>query len=194
MIPVTTESQQKNNLNYVLLCSDKALNCTYKRGDNKSSILFPHQQLSKLLLELHSCYYLERTFYLRTVLELTFSRYENEQSYKMENIYKEASIILDKNPNTIKSNVRICIQDIFNNAPETLLHSIFYIEKSLSSILNEFSFLNCNSTKDLINYLSELTKRDELTIDKKYKLMYNLVFFVDDKCINFCLKRKNRYK
>lgn len=104
---------------------------------------FPYIELKNLLLELHSCYYLERTYIFRIVLELSYSKFIICESYSLKDIYSEASLLLNKNPNTIKSDVRFCIQDILNNAPEDLLHSIFYINKNeLNNQVNPKYFIN----------------------------------------------------
>jgi hypothetical protein len=107
------------------------------------------------------------------------------KKYKIESTNNEYFLNFESLEMEIQKKLRITLTHIVNNK-----NLNFYIEKSLNEILNEFSFLNCNSIKDLIDYLSELTKKDEITIEQKYKLMYNLVFFVGDKYINFSLKRK----
>jgi hypothetical protein len=107
------------------------------------------------------------------------------KKYKIESTNNEYFLNFESLEMEIQKKLRITLTHIVNNK-----NLNFYIEKSLNEILNEFSFLNCNSIKDLIDYLSELTKKDEITIEQKYKLMYNLVFLVGDKYINFSLKRK----
>ena len=107
------------------------------------------------------------------------------KKYKIESTNNEYFLNFESLEMEIQKKLRITLTHIVNNKSLN-----FYIEKSLNEILNEFSFLNCNSIKDLIDYLSELTKKDEIIIEQKYKLMYNLVFFVGDKYINFSLKRK----
>ena len=107
------------------------------------------------------------------------------KKYKIESVNNKYFLHFESLDMEIQKKLRITLTHIVNNKSLN-----FYIEKNLNEILNEFSFLNFNSTKDLIDYLSELTKKDEITIEQKYKLMYNLVFFVGDKCINFNLKRK----
>jgi len=107
------------------------------------------------------------------------------KKYKIESTNNKYLLHFESLDMEIQKKLRITLTHIVNNKEFN-----FYIEKSLDEIINEFSFLNCNSTKDLIDYLSELTKKDEITIDQKYKLMYRLVFFVGDKYINFNMKRK----
>ena len=107
------------------------------------------------------------------------------KKYKIQSANNKYFLHFESMDKEIQKKLRITLTHIINDKSLT-----FYIEKSLNEILNEFSFLNFNSTKDLIDYLSERTIRDEITIEQKCKLMYNLVFFVGDKCINFSLKRK----
>ena len=107
------------------------------------------------------------------------------KKYKIESVNNKYCLHFESLDMEIQKKLRIILTHIVNNKDLN-----FYIEKSINEILNEFRFINCNSTKDLIDYLSELTKRDEIIIEQKYKLMYNLVFFDSDKCINFILKRK----
>ena len=107
------------------------------------------------------------------------------KKYKIESANNTYFLHFESLDMEIQKKLRITLTHIVNNKDLN-----FYIEKSLNEILNEFRFINCNTTKDLIDYLSELTKRDEIIIEQKYKLMYNLVFFDNDKCINFSLKRK----
>jgi hypothetical protein len=107
------------------------------------------------------------------------------KKYKIESVNNKYFLHFESLDNEIQKKLRITLTHIINNKKLN-----FYIEKSLNEILNEFSFLNCNSTKDLIDYLSELTKKDEIKIEQKYKLMYKLVLFVGDKYIIFSLKRK----
>ena len=107
------------------------------------------------------------------------------KKYKIESVNNTYFLHFESLDMEIQKKLRITLTHIVNNKDLN-----FYIEKSINEILNEFRFINCNSTKDLIDYLSELTKRDEIIIEQKYKLMYNLVFFDSDKCINFSLKKK----
>ena len=107
------------------------------------------------------------------------------KKYKIESVNNKYILHFESLDMEIQKKLRITLTHIVNNK-----NLNFYIEKSLNEILNEFRFLDCNSTKYLIDYLSELTKKDEIKIDQKYKLMYNLFFFDGDKCINFSLKRK----
>ena len=70
---------------------------------------------------------------------------------------------------------------------------IFYIEKTLEQIHNEYKYLFMyNMTNDFINYLAQLTKKDCIIIDKINQLIYNVTFIDKDKNINilFSLKRK----
>ena len=66
----------------------------------------------------------------------------------------------------------------------------FSIEKSLNDIIMEFGFLNFSSTKSLVEYLSDLTKKDQIAIDKKFTYMNIITFFDNDKNIQFNLRRK----
>ena len=66
----------------------------------------------------------------------------------------------------------------------------FSIEKSLNDIIMEFGFLNFSSTKSLVEYLSDLTKKDQIAIDKKFTYMNIITFFDNDKYIQFNLRRK----
>ena len=66
----------------------------------------------------------------------------------------------------------------------------FSIEKSLNDIILEFGFLNFSSTKSLVEYLSDLTKKDQIAIDKKFTYMNIITFFDNDKNIQFNLRRK----
>ena len=66
----------------------------------------------------------------------------------------------------------------------------FSIEKSLNDIIIEFGFLTCSSTKQLVDYLSDLTKKDQISINKKFTYMNIITFFDNDKYIQFNLRRK----
>lgn len=50
-------------------------------------------------------------------------------SFKLNSIYDEVSSITGKNLYTLRANVRLAIKDIINNAPDNLLHSVFYISR-----------------------------------------------------------------
>lgn len=90
---------------------------------------FPQKKLSQLLLELNIAFYLERAYCFKTVIKIAYSCYESSRPLKIKSIYREASAVLNKNFNTIQSNVRLCIQDIVDNAPDELLHSVFYYDR-----------------------------------------------------------------
>ena len=100
-----------------------------KQNVSEPLALFPHQKLSQLCLDLHIASHLERTYCLITLLEIAYPRYKSHHPYKIKRIYHETAVALNKNVNTIKSNVRICIQDIAISAPDDILHSIFFVNR-----------------------------------------------------------------
>jgi len=66
----------------------------------------------------------------------------------------------------------------------------FSIEKCLIDVIKEFAFLTCKSTKELVDYLSVLTKKDQISICQKFTYMNIISFFDNDKCIQFNLRRR----
>ena len=66
----------------------------------------------------------------------------------------------------------------------------FSIEKCLIDVIMEFGFLTCKSTKELVDYLSVLTKKDQISICQKFTYMNIISFFDNDKCIQFNLRRR----
>ena len=66
----------------------------------------------------------------------------------------------------------------------------FSIEKDIKDIIYEFRFLKCNTTKELVDYLSALTKKDQISINKKFTYMNIITFFDNDNYIQFNLRRK----
>ena len=66
----------------------------------------------------------------------------------------------------------------------------FSIEKCLIDVKMEFEFLTCKSTKELVDYLSVLTKKDQISICQKFTYMNIISFFDNDKCIQFNLRRR----
>ena len=120
------------NTNTKLQEKNDNLNCDYSYEKEKvitPDAFFPQQKLSQLLFDLNISFYLERVYCLKTVVKIAYSHYEFSQPLKMNIIYREASVVLNKNFNTIQSNVRLCIQDIVDNAPDEFLHSIFYYNR-----------------------------------------------------------------
>lgn len=118
----TTIKEENINLNYDYSYQNEKLITPFA--------FFPQKKLSQLLFDLNIVFYLERAYCFKTVIKIAYSRYESSRPLKIKSIYREASVILNKNFNTIQSNVRLCIQDIVNNAPDELLHSIFYYNRS----------------------------------------------------------------
>ena len=66
----------------------------------------------------------------------------------------------------------------------------FSIEKSLNDIIKEFGLLTFCSSKQLVDHLSDLTKKDQISINKKFTYMNIITFFDKDKYIQFNLRRK----
>ena len=66
----------------------------------------------------------------------------------------------------------------------------FSIEKSLNDIIKEFGLLTFCSSKQLVDHLSDLTKKDKISINKKFTYMNIITFFDKDKYIQFNLRRK----
>lgn len=113
---------------------EKNVNINYDYSYKKEKVItpvafFPQKKLSQLFLDLNIAFYLERAYCFKTVIKIAYSRYESSRPLKIKSIYREASVILNKNFYTIQSNVRLCIQDIVDNAPDELLHSVFYYDR-----------------------------------------------------------------
>ena len=101
------------------------------------------------------------------------------------------------------NNYLICFESLdINNEKKiniNLTHNLsdkkinFYTQKTLEQIHNQYTFLiEYNTTKSLIDYFAKLTKLDSITIEKKNKLIYNLIFYDANKnqTIQLSLKRK----
>ena len=72
---------------------------------------------------------MERTHCLKEVIKVAYFHYDAMNSFKLNSIYDEVSSITGKNLYTLRANVRLAIQDIIDNAPDNLLHSVFYISR-----------------------------------------------------------------